>query len=325
MNGFATLALLFVAAAQLWSSASSAQSPNRVPVVGILTVTAGPSDPVATSFRDGLRQFGYIDGQNIKIEHRNAEGRVDQLPSLAEELVHLPVDVIAVGAEPALSIVTRATTAIPIVIVSVDQDPVATGLVKSLSHPGGNVTGIFALQSELTVKRLELLREAIPGVARVAVFWDPINRKGTSDIEAVARSLGLTIRPVEVRAPYDFDGAFRVAKKQRAGAVLALFSPGFYIQRVRLAKAALNARVPTMFSDLSYVGVGGLMSYGPAVTDYWGRAPYFVDRILKGAKPSELPVEQVSRFKLAINPKTATALGVTFPESILVRADEVIK
>ena len=145
--------------------------------MGVLTVTAGPSDPVATSFRDGLRQLGYIDGQNIKIDHRNADGRVDQLPRLAEELVRLPVDVIAVGAEPALSIVTRATTTIPIVIVSVDQDPVATGLVKSLSHPGGNVTGVFALQSELTVKRLELLKETIPGLARVAVFWDPINRK----------------------------------------------------------------------------------------------------------------------------------------------------
>jgi ABC-type uncharacterized transport system substrate-binding protein len=321
-----TLALLiFATAVHLWSSATSAQSPNRIPVVGVLTVTAGPSDPVATSFRDGLKQLGYVDGENIKIDHRNADGRVDQLPRKAEELVRLPVDIIAVGAEPALSIVTRATTTIPIVIVSVDQDPVATGLVKSLSHPGGNVTGIFALQSELTVKRLELLKDTVPGLTRVAVFWDPINRRGASDIEAAARSLGLTIRPIEVRAPYDFDAALRLAKKEKVGAVFVLFSPGFYIQRARLAKAALDARVPTMFSDQSYVGVGGLMSYGPAVTDYWGRAAYFVDRILKGAKPSELPVEQVSRFKLAINRKTAKALGITFPESILVRADEVTK
>jgi putative ABC transport system substrate-binding protein len=317
--------LLFVVAFQLGSSPSSAQSPKRIPVVGVLTVTAGPTDPVATSFRDGLRQLGYIDGQNIKIDHRNADGRVDQLPRLAEELVRLPVDVIAVGAEPALSIVTQATTTVPIVIVSVDQDPVATGLVKSLGHPGGNVTGIVSLQSELAVKRLELLKDTVPGLARVAVFWDPINRKNVSDIEAAAQSLGLKLRPIEVRAPYDFDSALRVAKKDKAGAIFVLFSPGFYIQRVRLAKTTLDARIPTMFSGEQFVEVGGLMSYSTTVADYWGRAAYFVDRVLKGAKPSELPMEQVSRFKLAINQKTAKALGIAFPESILVRADEVRK
>ncbi len=321
-----TLALLlFFAPVQLWSSASSAQSPNRVPVVGVLTVTAGPSDPLATSFRDGLKKFGYIDGENIRIVHRSADGRVDQLPRLAEELVGLPVDIFAVAAEPALSILTKATTTIPIVMVSVDRDPVATGLVKSLSHPGGNITGIFSLQSELAIKRLELLRDAIPGVVRVAVLWDPMNRRQVSDVEAAARSLGLAIRPIEVGAPYDFDGVFRAAKKHKAGAVLVLFSPGFYIQRVRLAKAALNARVPTMFSGENHVEVGGLMSYGPALADNWGRAAYFVDRVLKGAKPSDLPIEQVSRFRLTINLKTAKVLGIAFPESIMVRADEVIK
>ena len=317
--------LFFLVASQLWSAPTSAQSPKRIPVVGVLTVTAGPFDPVATSFRDGLRQMGYIDGQNIKIDHRNADGRVDQLPRLAQELVRLPVDVIAVGAEPALTIVTRATTTIPIVIVSVDHDPVATGLVKSLSRPGGNVTGIVAQQSELNVKRLELLKDTVPGLARVVVFWDPINRKDVSDIEAAAQSLGLVIRPVELRAPYDFRSALRVAKKDKAGAVFVLFSPGFYIQRVRLAKAALDARIPTMFTSEQFVEVGGLMSYSATVADYWGRAAYFVDRVLKGAKPSELPMEQVSRFKLAINAMTAKALGIDFPESILVRADEVTK
>jgi len=317
--------LLFVVAFQLWSSPTSAQTAKRIPVVGVLTVTAGPSDPVATSFREGLRQLGYIDGQNIKIDHRNADGRVDQLPRLAEELVRLPVDVIAVGAEPALSIVTHVTTTIPIIIVSVDNDPVATGLVKSLSHPGGNVTGIVAQQSELNVKRLELLKDTVPGLTRVAVFWDPINRKEVSDIETAARSLGLVIRPVEVRAPYDFGSALRVAKKDKAGAVFVLFSPGFYIQRVKLAKAALDARIATMFSGEQFVEVGGLMSYSATVPDYWGRAAYFVDRVLKGTKPSELPMEQVSRFNLAINLKTAKALGIVFPESILVRADQVTK
>ena len=157
------------------------------------------------------------------------------------------------------------------------------------------------------------------------MLWDPMNRREVSDVEAAARSLGLAIRPIEVGAPYDFDGAFRAAKKHKAGAVLVLFSPGFHIQRVRLAEAALNARVPTMFSGENHVEVGGLMSYGPMLADNWGRAAYFVDRVLKGAKPSDLPIEQVSRFKLTINLKTAKALGITFPESIMVRADEVIK
>lgn len=316
--------LVLVAAAHLWPFASSAQSPKRVPIVGFLTVTAGPSDPVATSFRDGLAQLGYVDGQNIKIDHRSADGHPDQLPRLAEELVRVPVDVIAVGAEPALSAVTRATKTIPIVVVSNDEDLVTTGLVNSLSRPGGNITGLSALQSELAGKRLELLRDAIPRLARVSVFWDPLNRRGASDIEATARSLGLLLRPIKVPAPYDFDAAFREAKRAKAGAVLVLFSPGFYIQRGRLAKAALTARVPTMFPDRSQVEAGGLMSYGPGLL-LWGRAAYFVDRILKGATPSELPIEQVSQFRLAVNLKTAKALGIAFPESILVRADEVIK
>ena len=315
--------LVLVAAAQLWPFASSAQSPKRVPIVGLLTVTAGPSDPVARNFRDGLAQLGYVDGQNIKIDHRNADGHTDQLPRLAEELVRVPVDVIAVGAEPALGAVTRATKTIPIVVVSVDEDLEATGLVKSLSRPGGNVTGLSALPSELTAKRLELLRDAIPKLARVSVFWDPLNRRGVSDIEATARSLGLAVRPIKVPAPYDFDAAFREAKKAKTGAVFVLFSPGFYIQRGRLANAALTARVPTMLSDNSQVEAGGLMSYGPGLL--WGRAAYFVDRILKGAAPSEVPIEQVSQFRLVVNLRTARALGITLPESILVRADEIIK
>ena len=314
---------LTLAATQLWPSYGVGQSGDRIPVVGVLTVTAGPSDPVATSFREGLARLGYVDGKNIKIDHRNAEGHAERLPRLAEELVRVPVDVIAVGAEPALSAVARATKTIPIVVVSVDEDLVATGLVKSLSHPGGNITGLSALQSELAAKRLELLRDAISGLARVGVFWDPLNRKGASDIEATARSLHLAIQPIEVPAPYDFDTAFRAARREKATAVVVLFSPGFYIQRERLAKAALSARMPTMLADRTQVEAGGLMSYGPAVL--WGRAAYFVDRVLKGAKPSELPVEQVSQFILAVNLKTAKALGITFPESILVRADEVIK
>jgi putative ABC transport system substrate-binding protein len=319
------LLLLFVAALQVWPAPGSAQSSKAIPVIGVLTVTAGPSDPVATTFRDALEQFGYVDGQNIRIEHRNAGGRIDELPRLAQELVGLPADIIAVGAEPALSIVTKATTLIPIVIVSVDQDPVATGLVQSLSHPGGNVTGVFTLQSELAVKRLELLRETIPRIARVTLFWDPINRRGASEVEAVAQSMGLAVRSMKVGTPYDFDAAFRAAKREKADAVFVLFSPGFYIQRQRLANSALNARVPTMFAMEGHVEAGGLMFYGPTLENYWGRAAYYVDRILKGAKPSELPIEQVAHLNLAINLQTARALGIRFPESVLVRADQIFR
>jgi putative ABC transport system substrate-binding protein len=316
-------ALALIAVVYLLPSAGLGQSPDRVPIVGLLTVTAGPSDPVATKFRDGLAQLGYIDGQNIKIDHRNAQGHPENLPRLADELVRMPVDVIAVGAEPALSAVARATTTIPIVVVSVDDDLVATGLVKSLSHPGGNITGLSALQSEVARKRLELLRDAIPGLTRVCVFWDPLNRRGASEIDSAARSMGLAMQPIKVPEPYDFDAAFRTVKKTKAGAVLVLFSPGFYIQRERLAKAALSARVPVMYPNSSEVEAGGLMSYGPE--SLWGRAAYYVDRVLKGTKPSELPIEQVSQFRLVVNARTASALGITFPESIWVRVDEVIK
>jgi putative ABC transport system substrate-binding protein len=300
-----------------------AQSSDRIPIVGVLTVTAGPTDPVATRFRDGLAQLGYVDGKNIKIDHRNAQGHAEDLPRLAEELVRVPVDVIAVGAEPALSAVARATNTIPIVVVSVDEDVVASGLVKSLSHPGGNITGLSALQSELAAKRLELLRDAIPGLTRISVFWDPLNRRGASDIQSAAHSLGLAVQPIEVPVPYDFDAAFRAAKRHKTNAVLVLFSPGFYIQRERFAKAALSARVPTMLSDRAQVEAGGLMSYGPTVL--WGRAAYFVDRVLKGAKPSDLPIEQPTKFELVVNLKTAKSLGITIPESILLRAGEVMR
>jgi putative ABC transport system substrate-binding protein len=318
--------LLFcVAALQMWPSSGPAQTSKPLPVVGVLTVTAGPSDPVVTSFRHALAQQGYVDGRNVRIEHRSAGGRLDQLPGLAAELVRLPADVIAVGAEPALSSVTKATATIPIVVVSVDQDPVATGLVQSLSHPGGNVTGIVTLQSELSVKRLELLRETLPGISRVSVFWDPMNRTGAPDIEAVGRSLNLAVRPIEIGTPYDFDAGFRAARKDKAGAVFVLFSPGFYIQRARLAKAALDARLPTMSSMEGHVEAGGLMSYGPTLADYWGRAAYYVGRILKGAKPGELPIEQAAHFSLTINLGTAKALRIRFPESVLVRADQVVR
>ena len=315
--------LALIVAVYVWPSTISAQSSDRIPIVGMLTVTAGASDSVATSFRDGLARLGYIDGQNIKIDHRNANGDASRLPKLAEELVRIPVDVIAVGAEPALSAVTRATTTIPIVVVSVDKDLVETGVVKSVNRPGGNVTGIYSLQTELAAKRLELLKDAIPRLTRVAVFWDPLNREGASDIVAAAQSLRLTIQPIKVGAPYDFDAAFRFAKSAKVGAVLVAFSPSYYVQRQRMATAALGARIPTMYSDQPNVEAGGLMSYGPTLL--WGRAAYFVDRILKGTKVSELPMEQVSEFKLTVNLRTARALGIVVPESVLVRADEVIK
>ncbi len=212
----------------------------------------------------------------------------------------------------------------------------ATGLVESFSRPGGNLTGVFGRQSELAGKRIELLRELLPRMSRVAVLWDGSSGEGSrgevsriqrEELEPAARSAGLDLQLIEVRAPYNFQAAFKAAKTKKAGAVMVLFSPVFYSSpwRTRLAQAALAERLPTIFQDPDNVEAGGLISYGIDVADTWGRAAYFVDRVLKGTKPQDLPVEQVSNFKLVINLKTAKALGLTIPESILLRADEVIR
>ena len=318
------------------ATAAAAQQSGKVPAVGVLMLAAGPHDTVVEAFRHGLRELGYVEGGNIRIEHRSALGNIDLLPQLAEELVGLRVDVIVVGAVAPARAAREASNRVPIVVAIHDYDPVAAGLIDSFSRPGGNLTGVFGRQSELAGKRIELLRELLPRVSRVAVLWDASSGEGSrgevsrmlhEELEPAARSAGLNLQLIEVRAPYDFQAAFKAARTKKAGAAMVLFSPVFYSSpwRARLAQAALAARLPTIFQDPDNVEAGGLISYGTDIAETWGRAAYFVDRVLKGTRPQDLPVEQVSKFKLVVNLKTAKALGLTIPESILLRTDEVIR
>ena len=302
-----------------------AQQPSRVPVIGVLMVSGGPNDPVVEAFRKGLRERGYVEGRNIRMEHRSAQGHIDRLPRLAEVLVQLKVDVILAPIAPLLRAAKQATGTIPIIMVAHDYDPVALGLVDSLSRPGGNITGISTLQSELVGKRLELLKDALPKAKRVAVFWDDFGRQQLDELIPAARILGLQLELIELRAPYDFKAAFKTAKRKQTDAVTAMFSPVFYQNRVHIADLARAAGLPAVFQQEEFVEAGGLLSYGPDRSATFGRAAYFVERLLKGATPSDLPIEQPTKFKLVVNMKTAKALGVTFPESILIRIDEVIK
>jgi putative ABC transport system substrate-binding protein len=306
--------------------AVSAQQPDRISVVGVLLITAGPNDPlIMGGLRQGLRKAGYVEGRNIRIEHRYARGHVEDLPRLAEELVRLKVDVIVVGAEPLVRAAKQATSTIPIVMVVWDRDPIEAGSIDSFNRPGGNVTGIFTRTSELAGKRLELLKEAMPSVSRIAVLWDSFGQRQLELLEPAARSLGVQLHSIEMRAPYDFGAAIKTAKRERVEAMMVMFSPVFYVERARIAALALDSHMPTMYQEDSTVLAGGLISYGPTFQEMWFRAGYFVDRLLKGAKPSELPVEQATKFRLVVNLKTAQALGLTMPQSILLRADEVIR
>ena len=302
-----------------------AQQRERTPVVGVLLITAGPNDPlIMGGLRQGLRDAGYVEGRSIKIEHRYARGHVEDLPKLARELVQLNVDVLVVGAEPIVRAAKQATTTIPIVMVLWDHDPVAAGLIESFNQPGGNITGIFSRTSELAPKRLELLKEAIPSLSRVAVLWDAYSERQLEGVKAAAQSLGVQLRLIEMRAPYKFDAAFKAATRDKAGAMMVMFSPVFYVERERMAASALKAHMPTMYQEESAVAAGGLVCYGPVPGEMWIRAGYFVDRLLKGAKPSQLAVEQATTYRLVINEKTAKALKLTIPQSLMLRADQII-
>jgi putative ABC transport system substrate-binding protein len=310
---------LAVAATTAW-----AEQPDKVPVVGRLAVNAGANDPIEEALRKGLRELGYVEGRTIRIEFRTAQGDADRVPRLAEELVRLNVDVIVTGTEISTRAAKQATSTIPIVAILPDHDPVASGLIDSFNRPGGNITGLTVRNTQLTGKRLELLREMLPGLSRVAVLWDPFVRTEVKELEIAGRSLGIQLQLVEVKAPYDFDAAFRTAKRQKAGAVMLLSSPQVYIRRVQLGGLALEHKLPAdaPFPDL--IKAGGLMSYSTDILDSFHRAAYFIDRLLKGAKPNDLPFEQSETIKLVVNLKTAKALGITIPQSILIRADEVI-
>jgi len=299
---------------------------TKIPVVGFLVVAVRPDDPLVEVFRQGLRDRGYVDGRNIKIEFRTAD-HPDRLPGVAEELVQLKVDVIVATSTPAAQAVKRATSTIPIVM-SLVADPVGSGLVANLPHPGGNVTGLSSMIAEISAKRLALLKEAVPRLTRVSVLWNPDmawHAKAIEDLKAAAPSLSMELSFVGVRTPAEFDAAFSTVSRARAQALYLLDSTLFYVHRMTLAKRASKARLPNIHTSRVYADAGGLMSYGANYADLMRRSAGYVDKILKGAKPGDLPIEQPTKFELVVNLKTAKALGITIPQSILLQADEVIR
>jgi putative ABC transport system substrate-binding protein len=280
------------------------------------------------AFRQQLRQLGYVEGQNLVIEYRWAADRDDQLPRLAADLVQLKVDVIVVeGHTPAIQAAKQATSTIPIVM-AVSGDPVNTGLVESLARPGGNVTGLSLLTPDLAPKRLELLKEAVPTLARVAVLWNaanPVKVLDWHETQAAASALGLQLQSLAVRGPTDFDGAFAATTRDRADALVVLPDGLINSHRKQIVDFAMTSRLPGMYPYREFVAAGGLMSYAPSYVDLFRRAAVYVDRILQGAKPADLPVEQPIKFELVLNLKTAQALGITIPPMLLFQADEVIR
>jgi putative ABC transport system substrate-binding protein len=288
--------------------------------------TQGPHFGV-DAFRQGLRELGWAEGRNIVIDYRFAEGRLDRLPDLAAELVRLKVDIIVAQATPGAAAAKNATETIPIVMVPVG-DPVGLGLIASLARPGGNVTGVSYSVGGLEIagKQLELLKETLPKVRRVAVLSNPANPAHAlviRELNVAARSLGVQLQLLEARGPNEFDGAFAAMATERVGALLVVADTMFVLQRTRLADLAARSRLPAAYGWREHVEAGGLMSYGPSLRDLFRRSATFVDRILKGAKPGDLPVEQPTKFELVINLKTAKALGLTIPPSLLSRADHI--
>jgi putative ABC transport system substrate-binding protein len=306
-----------------------AQQPRKIAKIGYLVPSnAAAHAPNLEAFRQGLRDLGYVEGKTFVLERRYAEGRFERLPELARELVGLKVDVIVANSDVTIAALKRETRTIPIVM-SNSTDPVATGLVASLARPGGNVTGLSNISPELSGKRLELLREVVPGLSRVAIIWNPDLRGAMFDYnatEGAARSLRLQLQSVEVLRAEDLDRAFSEITKERAQALILTGSnPVAFGNRGKIASFAQSNRLPSIYSTSPFVDAGGLMSYGPSNLDMFRRAATYVDKILKGAKPADLPVEQPTKFELVINLKTATQIGVTIPPNVLARADRVIK
>jgi putative ABC transport system substrate-binding protein len=307
--------------------AAHAQPPGKVFRVGLLLPNRAYGSPAHLDFQQQLQELGYIEGQNLALEVRAAEGQFERLPDLAAELVRLHVDVIvASGPEATLRAARGATETIPIVMRALDYDPIALGYVAGLARPGGNITGVVHQQLEVTAKQLELLKEALPTLTRVAVLWDDASADQRRAAEAVARPLGVQLQPLELRQPpYEFAGAFAAAAQGQAEALLVLNSPIFFLQSAQIVDLAARSRLPTMFSASASARAGGLMAYDVNRGEIQRRVATYVDKILKGAKPADLPVEQPTKFELVLNLKTAQALGITFPPTLLVLADEVIQ
>ena len=309
--------------------ASDAQRVGKVARIGYLSPVAPGPSPILVAFRQGLGQLGWVEGENLAIEYRWAEGRLDPLPDLAAELVRLKVDVIVTWG-PAVGAAQQATRTIPIVIAST-LDAVQSGFVASLAQPGGNITGLTLISPELMGKRLELLKEAFPNISRVALLTGPsgpafrVITLLVKETEAAAQALGMTLQTLEVRDGEDVTRAFTAMARERPDALYVLEAPILYVHQTRIVDLAAASRLPTIFGVRQFVDAGGLLSYGVNVPDLHRRAASYVDKILKGTKPADLPVEQPTKFELVINLKTAEALGLTLPPALLFQADEVIK
>ncbi|MGZ3621367.1 MAG: ABC transporter substrate-binding protein [Candidatus Binataceae bacterium] len=311
-------------AAAAWSVAARAQQPRKITRIGVLW----PNPPETFEFmRQGLQDFGYVEGRNIGFEFRWAEGKLDRLPELAAELVRIQVDVIVTLAPQATLAAKSATPTIPIVFVAMG-DPLASGGVDSLAHPGANLTGTTRMISEMSAKHVELLKQAVPPLASLAVLWNPTNsshRPALLAAEAAARSLSLHVHPLEVRAPGELDGVFATIGERRSGGVLFIADPLFFIHLERMVDLVASRRLPAICNFIEFPKLGGFMGYAPSIPDEFRHAASLVDKILKGARPADLPVEQPTRFQLVINLKTAKALGLEVPTTLLARADEVIE
>jgi putative ABC transport system substrate-binding protein len=309
-----------------------AQQPGKVSRVGyigptpVATIISDPAQPF-NSFRREMRQRGYVEGQNLVLELRSVEGRLERVSEVVGELARLNADVIVAVSTPVIQAAQQATRTIPIVMFGVG-DPVATGFVASLARPGGNITGLSQLSPEPSGKRLDLLKEVVPGVSRVAILWNPTNPSNAPQLgetKVAAQALGVQLQLLKVRGPQDFESAIQAATRGRAGALITLDDLLIFTHRIQIVALAAKSRLPAIYGWSTFAEAGGLMSYGPDFRDMYRQAAVFVDKILKGAKPADLPIEQPTKYELVINLKTAKALGLTIPPSVLARADEVIE
>ena len=320
--GFALAALLTI------NVSAGAQQAKSGALIGFLSSRSPEAEKSRrAAFQQGLKELGYVEGKNIVVEQRYAEGNFDRLPELAADLVRLKVDVIVATGAPASQAAKKTTRTVPIVMGNA-ADPVGTGLVASLARPGGNVTGLSDFAEGVITKRLELLKEVAPAIARVAVLLNPGNPSNPlqlKEVQAAAPSVGLALRAFEIKTPDDLDATFAAMKKQRSGALLVFGDPLLETSRRQIAKFAVENRLPAIYSHSGWMDAGGLMSYGVNFDDLYRRAAYYVDKILKGAKPADLPIEQPTKFELVINLKTAKQIGLTIPPNVLARADRVIK
>jgi putative tryptophan/tyrosine transport system substrate-binding protein len=329
MNTRRRIVLAFMASALAAPLASFAQQPAKIARIGFLFAASSQgTEPQLQAFRDGLRDLGYVEGKNFQLEVRWGEGKLERLPALAAELVQSKVDVIVAASSPSVVAARQATRTIPIVM-PLSSDPVGDGLVASLAHPGGNITGLSVMSAELGEKRIQLLKEMFPKVAHAMdVLWNPDYvgmRARFEQARTAAPAVGLNVRSVEVRDTRELDAAFEAIVRERPEALLLLVDPFTRSQRLRIVEFAAAQRLPAIYESSDFVDAGGLISYGPNILNQFRRAASYVDKILRGAKPADLPIEQPTTFELVINMRAAKALGIKFPDSILLRADRVIE